>query len=61
MDRSAPPYVEPTLAMRLALAGASNCVSAAVTNPLDVAKVRMQLEREAVGILDSALSEWKIS
>lgn len=49
MDRSAPPYVEPSLALRLGLAGASNCVSAVATNPLDVLKTRLQLQRDVVG------------
>lgn len=50
MDRSAPPRTEPSLLLRLLLAGASNCVSAVVTNPLDVIKTRVQLSRDAVGL-----------
>jgi hypothetical protein len=39
-------FSEPTLALRLFLAGLSNCVAATCSNPIDVVKVRLQINGE---------------
>lgn len=42
-------HLPDTLPLRLALAGVSNCCAATITNPLDVLKVRMQVDAHRVG------------
>lgn len=58
---SSQPAVPPaasTLALRLALAGAANCCAATATNPLDVVKVRLQLQGELSASGSKEYSGW---
>eukprot|EP01083_Nonionella_stella_P014691 41230_1 len=50
---------EPTTFQRFVLAGISNMSAAAVTNPIDVIKVRMQLEGELVKERSTSVSLYK--